>query len=121
MAIERTVIPHKARRRTVTPWRLSIGKELTGDELQAIVAQFLAETEYHYVISGDVYPGMTQISGDYWGSAGGRTKELGAVAEQWDQVAELLPELLVDAVIEYRVPAALLDPQPEQHVVDLTE
>lgn len=119
MPIDRAAIPAKARRRPVTPWRLTISQELDGDQLQVLVHRFLAGTRYHYVMSADVYPGTTMIIGDYWGTKG-RTKDLAAVATLWDQVQEEHPTLITDAVLEYRVPGDLLDETPAQLVDDLT-
>lgn len=114
-------IPKKARNRTCTPWRLSVSKDLTLDELQALVAKFLANTKHHYVISGDVTGmGLSFIVGDYWGTKG-RDNDLSQVARRWDEVAEDLGELMPDAVLEYRVPNALLDELEILDITDLTQ
>lgn len=120
MSVARTPIPKKVRNRDAVPWRLSIGKELTSDQLTAIAAVFLDRTTHHYLIAGDVYPGLTMLSGDYFATKG-RGKDLSQVSRRWDMVQERFPELIVDAVIEYRVPSALLDEQEILDVTDLTQ
>jgi hypothetical protein len=120
MTVTRADIPSKARNRSCVPWRLSVSRELTGEEMQALVAAFLSGTEFHYVLQGNVYPGLTMIDGDYWGVYG-RKKDLSQVARRWDEVEAQLPDLMPDAVIEYRVPSALLDPAPVHDVQDLTQ
>lgn len=120
MSVDRAIIPSKARNRQCIPWRLSIGKELTSDELQAVAAVFLHKTEYHSLIQANVYPGITQIEGDYFGTRG-RNKDLSQVARRWDEVQERFPELIVDAIVEYRVPGALLDNVEALAVDDLTD
>lgn len=119
MPVDRVAIPNKARNRDAVPWRLSVGRELTSDEMVAIAGVFLEDTKFHYVIQGNVYPGLTMIDGDYWASKG-HGKDLSQVARRWDEVQDRFPELIVDAVLEYRVPGALLDEAPAQEVIDLT-
>jgi len=116
MGVDRLPIPAKARNRDNVPWRLSIHKELTSEELTAIAAVFLDGTTHHYLIAADVYPGITQLVGDYWATKG-HGKDLSQVAKRWDSAQERFPELIVDAVLEYRVPGALLD----EVVFDTTE
>lgn len=120
MTIARTTIPKKARNRDVVPWRLSIGRELSGDELTAIAGVFLAGTTHHYLIQGNTYPGLTMIDGDYFATKG-HGKDLSQVARRWDTVQTRFPELIIDAVIEYRVPGALLDETAPQDITDLTQ
>lgn len=106
--IERIPIPAKARNRDCVAWRLNIHRELTNDELTAVASIFLTGTTHHYMIAADVYPGITQLMGDYWAPKG-RGKDLAAVAKRWQLVQDRLPEVVVDAVLEYRVPSTLLD------------
>lgn len=106
--IERTPIPNKARNRDCVAWRLNILRELTNDELSAVAALFLTGTTHHYLIAADVYPGITQLMGDYW-AAKGHGKDLSVVAKRWETVQERLPEVVTDAILEYRLPVTLLD------------
>lgn len=108
MSVVRQPIPAKARRRTAVPWRLTIGKELTADEVRVVVHRFLAGTKYHAVIQAYLGFGTTVVEGDYWGTYG-REKDLSQVARRWDEVEADFPELIVDANVEYRVPPALAD------------
>lgn len=108
MAVDRVPIPKAVRNRDNVPWRLSIGKEFTQDELTAVAAVFLDGTTHHYLIAADVYPGITQMVGDYWATKG-HGKDLSQVAKRWDDVQARFPDLIIDSVLEYRVPAALLD------------
>lgn len=117
--IDRMQIPKKVRDRDCVPWRLSISKELTNDELTAVAGVFLAGTRHHYLIQGNTYPGLTMIDGDYFATKG-HGKDLSQVARRWDDVQERFPELMLDVTIEYRVPAGLLDDVAPQDVTDLT-
>lgn len=119
MSVDRAPIPSKVRNRPCTPWRLSVYKEMTSDELQAIAAVFLHDTKHHTLIQANVYQGVTQFEGDYFGTRG-RNKDLSQVAKRWEDVQERFPELIVDAIIEYRVPGALLDDVEALAVDDLT-
>lgn len=108
MSVDRVPIPAKVRNRDNVPWRLNIHKELNSDELMAVAAVFLDGTSHHYLIAADVYPGITQLVGDYWATKG-HGKDLSQVAKRWDSVQARFPDLLADAVLEYRVPSDLLD------------
>jgi len=114
----RVPIPKKARRRTAVPWQYTVSRELSAEELQAVAHRFLSGTEYHKLISGDVYPGITIINGVYWGTYG-KDKDLSQVARRWDEVEADFPEVLVDTTTEYLVTAALQDPVVHD-VTDLT-
>lgn len=120
MSIQRMPIPKKARNREATTWRLSISRELDLNELKAIAAVFLDGTKYHYLVQANVYPGITQLDGDYFGVRG-RSKDLSQVARRWEEVEERFPELFPDSVLEYRVPAGLLDDVEPLAVDDLTQ
>lgn len=112
MTIEKAPISKAASRKQNVPWRINIHKELDQDELMATAAVFLDNTTEFYIIAGDVYPGITQIVGDYWLDAR-RSRSLTPIQKRWEMVQERFPELIVDAVLEYRLPAGLLDPQDE--------
>lgn|GEM_PF-7069732 len=108
MSVARQPIPKKARRRTAVPWRVTIGKELTADEARVVGHAYVTGTEHHALIQAYTGFGTTVFEGDYWGTLG-REKDLSQAARRWDEVQEQFPELVVDAIIEYRVPEALQD------------
>ena len=109
MSITRASIPSKARDRTPVPWRFTTAIELDADQARAVGAILLDGTEYHALIQAYGGFGTTVFEGDYWNTKG-RSKDLSQVAKRWELVQEKLPDLIVDAVLEYRVPDALKDP-----------
>lgn len=111
MSIEKAPISKSASRQQCVPWRINIHQELDQDQLMAVAAVFLDGADDQYVIAADVYPGITQIVGDYWMDARQR-RTLTPVQKRWATVQERFPELITDAVLEYRLPAALLDQEP---------
>lgn len=116
---QRVPIPKKARRRSAVPFQYSVSRELTVEEMQVLAQRYLSGTEYHKLISGDVYPGITLFTGVYWGTQG-KAKDLGKVADRWELVEAEHPDLTPDGTLEYLVTAALQD-EVEVDVVDLTQ
>ncbi|QOP64302.1 hypothetical protein QDW16_gp02 [Microbacterium phage Quenya] len=117
---QRIPIPKKAKRRSVVPWQYTVSREMNIDELQVVAHRFLSGTDYHKIISADVYPGVTIFTGVYWGTLG-KDKDLSQVARRWDEVeADLGEELLPDTTTEYLVTAALQD-DVVHDVIDLTQ
>ncbi|AUG84862.1 hypothetical protein SEA_SHARKBOY_66 [Microbacterium phage Sharkboy] len=108
MSVARQPIPKKARNRNAVPWRVTIGKELSADEARVVGHAVVAGTEHHALLQAYVGFGTTIFEGDYWGTKG-RENDLSQPAKRWDKVQEQFPELVVDAIIEYRVPEALQD------------
>lgn len=102
------VKPAKARDRVATPWRLSLYGDLAQDQMTALVQQFLQGTKHHYIVSGDGYGSVTMLNGEYWGTID-RGTDLSQVARRWQRVADRFPDQFRGAVLEYRVPNALLD------------
>lgn len=109
--ITRAPIPTKARNRNCVPWRLVIGKVLNVDEVRVIGHRFLAGTKYHALVQAYEGFGTTIIEGDSW-TTKGRENDLSQTAKRWDMVADEFPELVVDALISYRVPEELADEAP---------
>lgn len=107
-AITRAPIPAKARDRSPVPWRFTTAVELDADQVRAMAAVLLDGTEHHVLIQAYGGFGTTIFEGDYWNTKG-RGKDLSQVAKRWELVQETFPELIVDAVVEHRVPEALQD------------